>query len=737
MLYHVAKLFKRRILKLWEKIIEQEQAHVGLSQSSFKHSVAMSFASEAEKDIENCEAKYFPYVEPRAFTVPFPRLSGAVFNSNGEMMLYGNAELFLPGDNSVFKSQCGYVNNLPDWVQHYAHSVKRTVEDNSVSASYLHRSYAYTRCLNYVKKSNSDLRVAGNASPSALSDDSHEIFGERKLAENTIKDSSVAKQSCRENKLKALLSSPSEENNLDSKHLNSDENGDHEENEENEEHAEHGDHEAQFSMEMDIEPKLSPLVSFPTSPRSDKKNNSTIDEMQVTSVTFMSPAKIKSGGAQSASSVVIPTIPLSQLLSPDHKAANGSRENLSVNSSSYYIGEDASSRREASVDSTTSTSKVAERDALDSVAVKTDGLPSILVLTPPLFPVFSSLIPKLSLGPCAIRDNGRKLIQERVDCCRANAQLMEELFPNRRSWAQIWSLLAVSLEVYNLADNGGFMSWQRSSLGRNLVDKVLQHLVAVNNLQMWAAVICLLGGSKKVSTMISPSVFPVVVPGSAQEPASLKLMEAALDCKIDAYWNILSRWGYGYLAVEVAKARSSVVFQWRDTLDVLGVTVESPESAESDEDDEDDVMQCSVCHDKVLSLYLPCGICGHGGHVQHLANWFTMQEECAAGCGCHCVTNMRYGEHQNVAFDYSDNVAESPEVQVHSNHGFYSIDLGGTKQSYSKTALFYSPSSSYLMDVSMEQTSKYNLFNQQVTYDDDFGYDNDNYYDDDEAEGEM
>ena len=159
--------------------------------------------------------------------------------------------------------------------------------------------------------------------------------------------------------------------------------------------------------------------------------------------------------------------------------------------------------------------------------------------------------------------------------------------------------------------------------------------------------------------------------------------------------------------------------------------MESPESQESDEDNEDDVMQCSVCHNEVRSLYLTCGICGHGGHVQHMASWFSMQEECAAGCGCHCVSNMQFGEHQDVAFDYSDNVADSPEVQVHSNHGFYSIDLGGTKQSYSKTALFYSPSSSYLMDVSMEQSSKYNLFNQQITYDDDFGYDNNNYYDDD------
>ena len=82
------------------------------------------------------------------------------------------------------------------------------------------------------------------------------------------------------------------------------------------------------------------------------------------------------------------------------------------------------------------------------------------------------------------------------------------------------------------------MSWQRSSLGRSLVDKLVQHLVTANNLQMWVAFICVLGGTKRVSTMLSPSMFQVVVPGGAKESASLKLMEAALDCKLDAYWGI-------------------------------------------------------------------------------------------------------------------------------------------------------------------------------------------------------
>lgn len=66
-------------------------------------------------------------------------------------------------------------------------------------------------------------------------------------------------------------------------------------------------------------------------------------------------------------------------------------------------------------------------------------------------------------------------------------------------------------------------------------------------------------------------------------------------------------------------------------------------------------MQCSICHERMT---LPCAIiqpnqpvgsgsvgggggcfcpmCGHGGHINHMKQWFSVSDECPAGCGCYC-----------------------------------------------------------------------------------------------------
>jgi len=32
-----------------------------------------------------------------------------------------------------------------------------------------------------------------------------------------------------------------------------------------------------------------------------------------------------------------------------------------------------------------------------------------------------------------------------------------------------------------------------------------------------------------------------------------------------------------------------------------------------------------------------CVFCGHGGHYDHLIDWFSRHEDCAAACGCRCT----------------------------------------------------------------------------------------------------
>jgi hypothetical protein len=49
---------------------------------------------------------------------------------------------------------------------------------------------------------------------------------------------------------------------------------------------------------------------------------------------------------------------------------------------------------------------------------------------------------------------------------------------------------------------------------------------------------------------------------------------------------------------------------------------------------------CSVCQTRVTTIGIHCPDCGHGGHVEHLKDWFAANLDCPTGCGCICGTRF-------------------------------------------------------------------------------------------------
>ncbi|RIA89227.1 WD40-repeat-containing domain protein [Glomus cerebriforme] len=45
---------------------------------------------------------------------------------------------------------------------------------------------------------------------------------------------------------------------------------------------------------------------------------------------------------------------------------------------------------------------------------------------------------------------------------------------------------------------------------------------------------------------------------------------------------------------------------------------------------------CSICHNTVKGLYTWCQGCSHGGHLAHMKEWFSVNDECPTGCGHNC-----------------------------------------------------------------------------------------------------
>ncbi|CAH1389415.1 unnamed protein product [Nezara viridula] len=49
------------------------------------------------------------------------------------------------------------------------------------------------------------------------------------------------------------------------------------------------------------------------------------------------------------------------------------------------------------------------------------------------------------------------------------------------------------------------------------------------------------------------------------------------------------------------------------------------------------VLQCVICHTSVKGGANSCLVCGHGGHTQHMMQWFANNMDCPSGCGCQCL----------------------------------------------------------------------------------------------------
>ncbi|KAL1463761.1 hypothetical protein WDU94_015483, partial [Cyamophila willieti] len=46
--------------------------------------------------------------------------------------------------------------------------------------------------------------------------------------------------------------------------------------------------------------------------------------------------------------------------------------------------------------------------------------------------------------------------------------------------------------------------------------------------------------------------------------------------------------------------------------------------------------KCSICHLPVKGVYSWCQGCSHGGHINHMQEWFIKNNVCPTGCGHYC-----------------------------------------------------------------------------------------------------
>jgi hypothetical protein len=209
--------------------------------------------------------------------------------------------------------------------------------------------------------------------------------------------------------------------------------------------------------------------------------------------------------------------------------------------------------------------------------------------------------------------------------------------------ANVWSLLAetVGNQVKNESDS--FSGWGGSSggaLGRELVLNLLNFYEAEGDVQMLSTMICVLSGGQRKAGI------------GERDPAYLLPLDqdTKYDLVMRRYSDILYGWGLLTVRAELIK---HIVHQMPTTDFVdeeghrapgIGLAIRCSKCGGQAKSGtnvcsicRDFAFRCSICDNAVRGLFTVCDKCGHGGHVNHMARWFSNQSMCPTGCGCLCT----------------------------------------------------------------------------------------------------
>jgi Zinc-ribbon, C4HC2 type len=229
------------------------------------------------------------------------------------------------------------------------------------------------------------------------------------------------------------------------------------------------------------------------------------------------------------------------------------------------------------------------------------------------------------------------------------------------------------------------LPWERRAFGGKLTQRILNHYVATGDVQMCATMVCVFRSAEApgdhvaaTSSTVANGCEPLLSPPETDAQQHTRCLEA--------YGNLLYTWGSHEQRLEVLKhkivaprdvAATSVPHQsaaatWRGSSNsAAAASAVKAAQAQQQAQSEQDVLagceqlqlssectrcgtqvqaeracakcggfgfQCSVCQLTVRGASFFCSSCGHGGHSQHIAQWFASgQKLCPTGCGCACL----------------------------------------------------------------------------------------------------
>jgi WD40 repeat protein len=220
-----------------------------------------------------------------------------------------------------------------------------------------------------------------------------------------------------------------------------------------------------------------------------------------------------------------------------------------------------------------------------------------------------------------------------------------------RSLAQMWELVAKSADP-NFIDTS---SWVHHPMGKKLMDRFIQKYMRIGDVQTVSVLSCVLMRRQE--------------DGLYDHWLLDRNMENLYRFVRNFYADILHLWGYDCQRSEILKfnhrplvSPATIMIGEYDSR-VLKCVIELDDTSDETRPKNAGLntpFHCFLCRLPVRGLNMICVVCGHGGHAQHVCEWFSRHDMCPTGCTCHCIQHMGEYPHSNSIA----NLASLPNPQI-------------------------------------------------------------------------
>lgn len=233
--------------------------------------------------------------------------------------------------------------------------------------------------------------------------------------------------------------------------------------------------------------------------------------------------------------------------------------------------------------------------------------------------------------------------------CFHNARVCSDF--GQKGKANTWRLLAQTIEsvfTFQMVETNGW-GGNDEALTTELVEQILLYYEGESDYQMLATIVCVLTLGRDRRCLSSG--------GGGEYRLLPNFDERRYDNYLLRYAALLYGWDLLIVRTEIAKriaysthGAGTETLTWLETERcrptllpnsglALGFGCE-PTMADDDVSHEfgSSSPECAICCSPVRGACTWCPKCGHGGHVNHVMQWFQQHSVCPTGCGCVCLT---------------------------------------------------------------------------------------------------